>query len=116
MFQGTSSFEPKVTHYSYSNVRTEFQKDGVLSIVFNYVDEQKLIFNGEEYKNTSAQVSKSVTFSRAVLVLTNSTSFEKATLYLTDADFESECQIEFLAHQSDLYEYIVGLDIPMNKA
>lgn len=116
LFQGTGSFQPKVTHYSHANVKNEFQKDGVISIVFNYVEEQKLIFNGEEYKNTEAQITKAVTFSRAVLVLSKSTSFEKSTLYLTDADFESECQIEFLAHQSELYEYIVGLKINMTKA
>lgn len=116
LFQGTSSFSPKVTHYSHSNVKTEFQKDGVISIVFNYPEEQTLMFQGKEYKNTTAQVSKTVKFRMAVLVLTNSSSFEKATLYLTDEDYESECQIEFIAHQSDLYEYIKNLDIPMNKA
>ena len=117
LFQGTSSFKPVVRAYGYNNVKTEFQKDGYISIVFNYATEQKLIFQGEEYKHSSSQQSqKTVTFERAVLVLTNSSSFEKATLYLTDADFSSDYQVEFLAHQAELYEYIIGLDIPMNKA
>lgn len=117
LFQGTSSFKPTVKAYGHNNVRTEFQKDGYISIVFHYSTEQKLIFQGEEYKHSNSQQStKTVTFERAVLVLTNSSSFEKATLYLTDADFSSDYQVEFLAHQADLYQYIIGLDIPMNKA
>ncbi len=115
IFQGTSGFEPEVTKYGYSDVSKELKKDATISVVLDFAEEQTLKFNGEEYKDTTAQTTKSVKYSRAVLTVTNSSSFEKATLYLTDDNFTSSYQIKFLAHQSELYDYIVNLNIPVNK-
>lgn len=113
MFQGTSKFEPNVMAKD-QNISGKYNTSSVLALEFWYKETQTLCVNGKEYKYQSVnQTTKTVTYNRAVLILTNTESFEKATLYLIDGD-ESETtskfQVEFLAHQSELYDYVIDMD------
>lgn len=111
MFQGTSSYDAKVSHKTTAGSDI-YNKSGTMALVFSYPEAQTLQMNGEDYRYTIASASKTVTYYRAVLVLTDTSSFEEATLYLiTDVDDnESECNIKFLAHQSELYDYIANYE------
>lgn len=108
MFQGTGSYSASVKEKA-TSVSDLYDKSGVTSIVFDYDEEQVLQMYGEEYMHQlPASASKQIKYYSAVLVLTDTTSFEEATLYLiTNVDkSKSEYCIKFLAHQSELYDYI----------
>lgn len=117
MFQGTGKFKPNVLHKSV-DVSGKYNTSSVLALVFEYDEPQTLYLNGKEYKYTTTnQATKSITYTWSILTLTKSESFEKATLYLvSDGSTKSECQIEFLAHQSELYDYIVDMDGLIGKS
>lgn len=120
MFQGTSSYEAKVYRNKSTSASDIYGGSSTgYALVFNYgVDGRVLEMNGEEYRYTYGSQSKTVTYYEAVLVLTNTSNFEEATLYLiTDKDGKkSECYIKFLAHQSELYDYIANYDAVMPQA
>ena len=115
IFQGTGKYNVKVERYGNNDVSKTAKADGVLSLVFSYKTEQKLTINGEEYYDANATV-KTVSYSRAVMVLNKSQSFEESTSYLCDADYVSNCQLKFIAHQSEIWDYIVKLEMSQNKA
>lgn len=105
MFQGTGSFENKVVYVS-TNIESNVLKNSTC-LVFGYLDEQKLIFNGQEYKNPQAtDPTKTVTFNKLVMPLSNDNDFQERVVYLVDGNGNSNYQIKFLAHQSDLYTYV----------
>lgn len=112
MFQGTGKFEPNVVAKD-TSMSGKYNVSSVLALVFTYNSTQTLCLNGKEYKYTSLNQTKTVTYDRAVLVLTDTESFEKVTLYLIEGDESvttSKFQVEFLAHQSELYDYITEMD------
>lgn len=113
IFQGTGSYKPQVKRYGYSDVKSIAKKDSVVSLAFSYDKTQTLKINGEEYVDTHSTSNSTVTYTRAVMILTNSDSFVETTLYLCDDDFESAYQVIFLSHQSGLWDYI--LDIEMSQ-
>lgn len=115
IFQGTSGFDVDVVNNSYSNVMTIAKADGVLALVFTYLDEQTLKINGEEYKDETAFSSKSVKYNKMFMIINNSQSFEETVVYLTDNANKSSYQIKFLAHQSELYNYIKNLEFSQIK-
>ena len=41
--------------------------------------------------------------------ISDNEQFEECTIYLTGSDNKSNYQVKFLAHQSDIYEYLIGL-------
>ncbi len=119
MFQGTSSYEVKVYRDKTTSFSDICNKSGVYALVFDYGTEGKILkMNGEEYRYTYASASRTITYYRAVLVLTNTTNFEEATLYLiNDKDGkQSDCYIKFLAHQSELYDFISDYEAVMPQA
>lgn len=115
MFQGTSKYNVKVERYGNNDVSKDAKADGVLSLVFTYKTAQKLMINGEEYYDEAA-AEKTVSYTRAVMILNDSEGFEESTIYLCDADYVSKCQLKFLAHQSEIWDYIVKLELSQIKA
>lgn len=115
IFQGTSSFKPTVVNNSYSDVFSMNNADGVLCIVFNYLEEQTLVIDGEEYKDETALSSKTVTYNKIYMPISNSDSYEECIVYLADSSNKSSYQIKFLAHQKEIYQYIINIDLPLVK-
>lgn len=118
MFQGTSTYKANVYHKTTSE-SSIYNKSGVYALVFSYPEAQTVTLYGEDYKYSATSTqAKTITYERAVLVVTNTSSFEEATLYfITDIDDkESECYIKFLAHQSELYDFIAEYDGVMAQA
>lgn len=110
IFQGTGKFEAKVVVTTTNNVKSSIAS-GNTCLIFGYIDEQKLIFNGKEYKNTQAtDPTKTITFKELVMPISKDSDFQERVVYLMDEDGNSYYQIKFLAHQSDMYEYIESLE------
>lgn len=110
IFQGTSKFESKIVVESTTSVISNIAS-GSTCLVFGYVEEQTLMFNGKEYKNTNAKdPEKSITFNKLVMPLSNDKDFQERVVYVMDNGSNSSYQIKFLAHQSDLYNYIESLE------
>lgn len=115
LFQGTGSFDVQVTKTNYPNALTEAQDQSDNVLVFTYATgEQTLMINGKEYKDTSSFSSSVVTFDMVVMPIGDSNSFEECTIYLADrTNKNSSYQVKFLAHQSDLADYISNLTFPI---
>ena len=112
MFQGTGSFEARIIAKDAGNVMDTVAKaDGKVCLVFDYLDdEQTLMWEGEEYKNSQAKDPNApVTFRKIFIPISKTEEFEVCTAYLADKNDKSVYQIEFLAHQSEIYEYMVSL-------
>lgn len=111
MLQSTSSFEPSIVVSNAGDVRKSIcHAEDTVSIMLNYIDEeQTLYWDGEPYTNSQASdPTKPVTYTKIIMPVTNSDKFEECIIYLADNDYKSSYQIKFLAHQGDLYEYIIG--------
>lgn len=84
-------------------------KSDAVVIEFVCANYETLMFNGEEYIDTDDDVVK---FNKMYLAVYNTENLSETTLYFvnTDADKnDSNVQIKFLAKQSELYNYILGL-------
>ncbi|MBQ4558514.1 MAG: hypothetical protein IJA61_04000 [Clostridia bacterium] len=84
-------------------------KSDAVVIEFVCANYETLMFNGEEYTDTDDDVVK---FNKMYLAVYNTENLSETTLYFvnTDADKnDSNVQIKFLAKQSELYNYILGL-------
>ena len=113
IFQGTGRFENKVVSKDEGNVSTSIAKaSGSVCLVFEYYEEQKLIFNGKEYKNPLRPVDQdeTITFTKIYMPLSNDSDFQERVVYLTKGDNKSSYQIKFLAHQGDLYNFVQNLE------
>lgn len=113
IFQGTGRYENKVVSKNEENVVTNIAKaSGSICLVFEYYEEQKLIFNGEEYKNPKAtDPTKTITFTKIYMPLSADSDFQERVVYLTSGDSKtSSYQIKFLAHQGDLYNFVQNLE------
>ncbi len=109
IFQGTGKFEYRIVVAKTSNVETSIAKNSTC-LIFGYIDEQKLMFDGKEYKNSQAtDPTKTITFQKLVMPVANDRDFQERTVYVVDGDGNSDYQIKFIAHQSDLYTYIESL-------
>lgn len=109
IFQGTGKFEYRIVVAKTSNVETSIAKNSTC-LIFGYIDEQKLMFNGKEYKNAQAtDPTKTITFQKLVMPVANDSDFQERTVYVVDGEGNSDYQIKFIAHQSDLYTYIESL-------
>jgi len=114
LFQGTGSFEESVIYEEkatdcMSNVAK--QADTVC-LIFNYLDnEQTLIIDGKEYTHPNAKgEGKTIVYNKIFMPVTNNQDFQECTVYLADSSNKANFKITFLAHQSDLYAYLVGLN------
>lgn len=109
IFQGTGKFEYRIVVATTSNVETSIAKNSTC-LIFGYIDEQKLMFDGKEYKNPQAtDPTKTITFQKLVMPVANDRDFQERTVYVVDGEGNSDYQIKFIAHQSDLYTYIESL-------
>lgn len=109
IFQGTGKFEYRIVVAKTSNVETSIAKNSTC-LIFGYIDEQKLMFDGKEYKNPQAtDPTKTITFQKLVMPVANDSDFQERTVYVVDGEGNSDYQIKFIAHQSDLYTYIESL-------
>ena len=114
LFQGTGRFEEKITYSAtatnamdkYANV------NGAVCLVFHYLEEQTLQWNGKDATHAeSTNEGKVITFTKMFMPISNTDEFQKCTIYLTGSNNKSNYSIEFLAHQSDLYDYLTSLTI-----
>lgn len=114
IFQGTGKFKIHVTDNYVANVISTVAKKDGNCIVFNYYgDTQVLKFNDEVYIHEDN--GQSVTFDMIVMPLGSSDSFEECTIYLANSETnKSSYQLKFLAHQSELNDYISSLDFGAN--
>lgn len=115
MFQGTGSFNIRVESDGYDNAITQAKKDSNKVLVFTYTDGEKTLkINGEEYRDTTALSSTTVTFDMIVMPIGNSDSFEECTIYLANRSTNrSSYQVKFLAHQGELSSLIDELTFPV---
>ena len=112
MFQGTSDYEPRIITSVAGNVMTSIAKaKGSVCLVYDYLDEeQTLLWEGEVYKNSQAKDPNApITFRKLIIPVSNTDEFGVCTAYLVDKDNKSSYQIEFLAHQSEIYEYLINI-------
>ena len=112
IFQGTGSFDTRVVIEKKSSVMSDVAKaSGATSLVFGYANDQEFVFKGVKYKNPQAKKDpdKVVTFRKLVMPLTSTEDFQERIVYLVDVDGNCNYQIKFLAHQSDLYNYVESL-------
>lgn len=111
IFQGTSSFENKIVAEATSSVLNNVAS-GSTCLVFGFADSQTLMFNGVEYKNPNSTTPENpITFNRLVMPISNDKDFQERVVYVLDESGTSNYKIKFLAHQSDLYNYIESMEI-----
>ena len=112
LFQGTSKFEERVVYESsaidaMSKVANVAEK---VCLIFNYLDNQTLMMNGKPCTHASATgENNTIIYTKMFMEISDTDQFEECTIYLTGSDNKSNYQIKFLAHQSDIYEYLTGL-------
>lgn len=112
MFQGTGSFEPTIKAVDSGDVMTSIAKaSGQVCLVYDFLDEeQTLMWNDKVYTNPQAtNPNAPITFRKLFIPIANNEEFTVCTAYLADSKNKSAYQIEFLAHQSEIYEYMVSL-------
>ena len=115
LFQGTGGFSTRVEASYYSNAITQAKTDSDMVLVFTYTTGDKTLqINGQDYRHETAVSSTLVTFDMIVMPLNSSDSFEECTIYLADRESKNTSyQVKFLAHQSELIEYINSLEFPV---
>lgn len=119
IFQGVGSFDITVTTTSSSkssNALTAAKNESDKVIVFDYGSEQDLVIGGKKYKYKESTSASYVKFDKIIMPVGNSDSFEECTLYLVvpgSTSYKSTYQVKFLAHQSELAEYIDSLESPL---
>ena len=116
IFQGTGSFNSTVKKEYKSNVLTSIAGATGNALVFEYLQTQTLKINGEVYKDESTLSSSTVEFDMIIMPLTNGTNFEECTIYLVDSsENTSSYQVNFLACQAELNDYISSVDFGMGN-
>ena len=80
IFQGTGIFEYRIVVAKTSKVETSIAKNSTC-LIFGYIDEQKLMFDGKEYKNSQAtDPTKTITFQKLVMPIANDRDFQERTV------------------------------------
>ena len=110
IFQGTGSFSLKVDKQNtVSNVITTIAEAEGNAVVFEFSSKQVLKINGEVYED-ELSTKGVIEYDMIVLPLGTSENFEECTAYFANASTKkSVCQVKFLAHQSELNEYVGSL-------
>lgn len=127
IFQGTSKFDYRVvvekatvssitssgTYLIFGGYTGDAEENAVLedgTADGSSTDGKMLIFKGEKYKNAQSTTPKlTIRYQKMIMPLSNDTDFQERVVYLVDKDGNSNYQIKFLAHQSDLYNYVESL-------
>lgn len=113
MFQGTSSYEVKpVVHNAGDVMKDIASAKGQVCLVYDFLDEEPtLMWDGEPYTNKQAKDPNApITFRKLFIPISNTEEFTECTAYLADKDNKSSYQIKFLAHQSAVYQYMIGIE------
>lgn len=110
IFQGTGSFEIDVIRDPKNSVLGFVDAEGVYGLVFDYTTTQTLKVDGKELKYEETLSDKTVTYNRIVMPLTDSNRFSECILYLTNSSGESTYQVKYIAHQSDICDYIDSIE------
>ena len=113
MFQGTGKFKVSVEKLNTPNVISSVAKKEGNALEFTYLDgARELKLDGVVYDDDDFLSSTKVTYDMIVMTLGTSENFEECTLYLADSSTKvSSYQVKFLAHQSELNNYITSLDL-----
>lgn len=112
MFQGVGSFEERVIYEKTSTdcMSKVAKVSGSVCLIFDYLEEQTLELKGNVYTHPEGKgENNSIVYTKIFMPLNNTEDFQECTVYLTDGDNKSNFQVKFLAHQSELYDYIVDL-------
>lgn len=112
MFQGVGSFEERVIYEKTSTdcMSKVAKVSGSVCLIFNYLEEQTLELKGNVYTHPEGKgENNSIVYTKIFMPLNNTEDFQECTVYLTGSDNKSNFQVKFLAHQSELYDYIVSL-------
>ena len=116
LFQGATSYEPSVSKTAITDVLdSKINVAGVLALVFTYSEEQTLVFNGEVYKDQTIVSSTPVKYKKLMMIVNNSEGYDETMVYLADSSNRSNYNIKFLAHQSELYNYIRDINLSQIK-
>ena len=114
-FQGAMSYDESVEKATTSNIETALQTSDSIYVEFIWEDKQTLYFEGTEYKVTNNKKENSVTYTSLALEVKNTNAFETVTIYVIDSSASSarvsNYKIHTLAHQQDLYKYILSLEM-----
>ena len=120
-FQGAMSYTEEVEKATTSNIenvlktKSETGSDPTMYIEFVWEDAQTLYFEGEQYKVTNNKTEKTVTFTSLAIEVKNNNAFDEITIYVIDSSSSSSrvsnYKIHTLAHQEDLYKYMLTLEI-----
>ena len=120
-FQGAMSYTEEVEKATTSNIenvlktKSETGSDPTMYIEFAWYDAQTLYFEGEQYKVTNNKTEKTVTFTSLAIEVKNNNAFNEITIYVIDSSSSSSrvsnYKIHTLAHQEDLYKYMLTLEI-----
>lgn len=110
IFQGTGSFKIEVVQDPETNVISFVDKEGVYGLVFDYTELQTLTVDGKELKYEQTLSSKTVSYNRIVMPLTDSNRFTDNTIYLCNSSSDSTYQVRYIAHQSDICDYIDSIE------
>lgn len=116
LLQGTGKFDydEMVKAKGQTGVKTLLDVDGTYAIEFSFHEKQTLKINGEEYKDDTTFSSKTVSYDKMFLVVKDTEKYDKTIIYLTNGDnTDSSYYLEFLTHQSELYDYITELEMPV---
>ena len=113
IFQGTGSFDVRVVKDStVSNVISTIAEAEGNAIIFEYSSQQVLKLDGETYEDELSAAGV-VKYDMIVLSLNASDNYEECIAYLADTSTKKSIyQVKFLAHQSELNDYVGSLDIP----
>lgn len=119
MFQGTSKFEKNIVYETTStNAMDKYANvSGSVCLIFNFLDEQKLMWNDKFATHPKAKgvdeetnTKNIITFTKIYMPLTvDNGKIIEHRVYLTGADNKSNFSIKYIANQTDLYKYISSL-------
>lgn len=114
-FQGAMSYDEAVEKSTTSGIDNVLKTNGSVYVEFNWNEAQTLYFDGAEYKVTNNKTEKTVSFTSLAVEVKNTDAYEKVTVYVIDNSTSSSrvsnYKISTLAHQKDLYNYIISLEI-----
>ncbi len=103
---GANNFEASV---SKTETTIGAIKNNDIVVEFSFEESKILIFNGEEYKDSS---DATVKYNKIYLVVSNNTYLTETTAYLvnTNVDSDSQYKVNFLSKQAELYNYLTELN------
>lgn len=114
--QSTSSFTASINKETTSSFSSLLTNTSNVFVEFKYSGTQTLMLNGEVYLDKSISTPAQVEYTSLFLPISNTSSFDNVTIYVAyyqDGSVVSKFQIKTIAHQSDLYSYIMDLESPV---